>query len=760
MTVKGTVAATTERWSIRVTGVVQGVGFRPFVHNLASRLGVSGFVGNDGDGVFIEAEAGRDTLDAFRRALTDEAPPLAIVETVSVDQVAPTGDTGFRIVESAGGGGRTLVSPDLRTCDDCLTELTDPTDRRYRYPFINCTNCGPRFTIIRGLPYDRPLTTMAPFVMCEACAAEYEDPSNRRFHAQPNACPDCGPTLRLETASGDVVAGDPIVETRRLIAAGAVVAVKGLGGFHLACDARSDAAVARLRARKARPDKPLAVMVHDLDTARTVADVSDEEARLLGSRQRPIVLLAARPSSGLSPLVAPHLDVVGVMLPYTPLHQMLVQPGEVWVMTSGNRSQEPIVIGNDEARNRLADLADAFLVHDREIETHCDDSVVRVVGGRELPIRRSRGYAPLPIRLPVEAPPTLAVGAELKATFCLAAGSEAFMSQHIGDMENLETLAAFTRAVTHLQDLFGIEPEVLAADLHPRYLSSRWALDHAEGRPVVRVQHHHAHVASLLAEHGETGRVIGISFDGTGYGTDGTVWGGEVLVADLTGFHRAGHLAPVSLPGGDAAVRRPYRMALAHLRQAGIPWDPDLAPVRACPAEERSILATQLERGLNTVPTTSAGRLFDAVSSLVGVRHRVGYEGQAAMELEALVDHEEQGSYPFEVSDRGRWVIDPAPVLAAIVDDVRAGMPPGVVAARFHRGLAAAITTVAVRVRHRTGLATVGLTGGVFQNATLTETAERMLTDEGFRVLTHRLVPPNDGGLALGQAVVAATTRR
>lgn len=746
------------RRRLRVTGVVQGVGFRPFVYNLASRLGLTGFVGNDTDGVFAEVEGDPAALDAFLRAVTEDAPPLAVVAEVHHEDLPPHGDVGFRIVDSAPGTGRTLVSPDLRTCDDCLAELRDPEDRRHRYPFINCTNCGPRFTIIRGLPYDRPLTTMAGFPMCPSCRAEYEDPSDRRFHAQPNACPDCGPRLRLETTAGLPIPGDPIHEVRRLVGAGRIVAVKGLGGFHLACDAARDAPVAELRRRKGRVDKPFAVMVADVETARHIAFVDAEEARLLTSRQRPILLLRAR-GSGVSPLVAPSNGYLGVMLPYTPLHDLLVAPGEVWVMTSGNRSQEPIVTGDDEARTRLADLADAILLHDRDIVVPCDDSVVRVVGGRELPLRRSRGYAPFPVRLPVSTPPLLAVGGELKATFCLAEGRDAFLSQHIGDMESLETLATFERCVAHLQDLFGIEPEVLVVDLHPRYLSARWARDHAAGRPVVAVQHHHAHVAALLAEHGEADPIIGFSFDGTGYGTDGTVWGGEVLVGDLGRVERVGHIAPVPLPGGDAAVRRPYRMALAHLRAAGLPWDPDLPPVAACPPEELEVLALQLERGLNVVPTTSAGRLFDAVSSLVGIRHRISYEAQAAIELEALVD-DDDGSYPLTVEDRGRLVVDPAPALEGVIADLRRGTPAGTIAARFHRGLAASIVEVARRVRTGTGLGTVGLSGGVFQNVTLAEQVRRLAEEDGFRVLTHRLVPPNDGGLALGQAAVAATRRR
>ncbi len=749
--------ASLERRSIRVTGVVQGVGFRPFVHNLAASVGLHGLVGNDSDGVFIEVEGPSGALNRFVESLTSDAPPMAHVESVESTSMPRSGLTGFRIVASEGSpGGRTFVSPDLRTCDACLTEMNDRNDRRHRYPFTNCTNCGPRYTIIESLPYDRPTTTMASFEMCAECRAEYEDPGSRRFHAQPNACPVCGPRLTLLSPTGIPMHGDPIEVTRAMIAAGSVVAVKGLGGFHLACDASSEAAVAQLRERKGRSDKPLAVMVADLATATTIVMLDDNERRLLTSRSRPIVLAKAVAGSPVSPNVAPGNEFLGLMLPYTPLHHLLLGPGDVWVMTSGNLSQEPIATDNDEALGRLAGVADAFLVHDRAIVVPVDDSVVRVIDSREVPVRRSRGYAPFPVKLPLEVAPTLAVGAELKATFCLAEGTEAFMSQHIGDMENLETLMAFERSVTHLQGLFDIDPEVLVTDLHPRYLSTRWADEHAGGRPVVRVQHHHAHLASLLAEHGELDRVIGFAFDGTGYGTDGTVWGGEVMVADLAGYERVGHLAPVPLPGGDAAVRRPYRMALSHLLSAGIEWSEDLPPVQACPPAERSVLVAQIDQGINTISTTSMGRLFDAVASLAGVRQAITYEGQAAIEFEGLVDEEADGEYRFRVGEEAPHILDPAPVLTAVVDDLRSGIPPAVIAARFHRGLATAMVEIAQQVRSNTGTSTVGCSGGVFQNATLTSAVTARMGAAGFRVLTHRQVPPNDGGLALGQAVVAS----
>ena len=742
------------RRRLRVSGIVQGVGFRPFVYGLATDAGVAGFVGNDTDGVFIEIEDEAASLNRFVAALEGSAPPAARIQRIDSQDVQPTGDTSFRIVASHHAEtGTALVSPDLRTCEDCLHELHDPDDRRHRYPFINCTNCGPRFTITEQTPYDRPNTTMRPFEMCDACLAEYRNPTDRRFHAQPNACPECGPTVQTIPP-----ADDPIEDTRRRIAGGEVVAIKGLGGFHLACDATADAAVALLRKRKGRVDKPFAVMVSDLETVRSIAIVDADEARLLSSRERPIVLLAKRMRAVISEFVAPGNGYLGVMLPYTPLHDLLIEPGDVWVMTSGNLSEEPIVTVDDDAVDRLSTLADAFVVHDRDIHVPCDDSVIRILDGAEYPIRRSRGYAPFPVPLPFESPPILATGGELKATFCLAAGRDGFMSQHIGDMENLETLDAFTRAVDHFVDLFRIVPEVIAADLHPGYLSTKWA--EQQGLPVVKVQHHHAHVASVMAEHGVLEPIIGFSFDGTGYGTDGTIWGGEVLVADYEGFERAGHLKAALLPGGDAAVKQPAKMSLSYLHKAGIPWSGDLPPVSALSDTERALLATQLERGINTVPTTSMGRLFDAVSAIAGVRQMVTYEAQAAIEFEALIDAAEVGTYGFAISERDDLlVVDPAPVLQSVVNDVRAGEPTGTIAARFHRSVAAMIVETAERIRTRTGLTTVGLSGGVFQNVTLTHATRAALIERDFEVLVHRLVPPNDGGLALGQAVIAAARR-
>jgi hydrogenase maturation protein HypF len=769
---------------IHVTGVVQGVGFRPFVYNLARSYGLRGWVLNSSAGVEIEAEGDPAALDAFIAALEREKPPLAAIDALIVEEVPPNGYEQFAILHSQSAPGDFVpISPDICICGDCLRELFDPHDRRYRYPFINCTNCGPRFTIVKDIPYDRPLTTMSAFPMCADCQAEYDDPANRRFHAQPNACPRCGPKVEYQAADGAAEGGEVIRMAQKLLAAGGVVALKGLGGFHLACDASNDDALRTLRERKGRVDKPFAIMAFDTATVELFCFVNDEERALLESRERPILLLRERPDSPVSPLVAPGNGYLGVMLPYTPLHYLLLADGDrpapcsalpALVMTSGNYSEEPIVKDNDEALARLSSLADAFLLHDRDIYARCDDSVVRVRGGQAglLPIRRSRGYAPFPVRLPFPVEQILAVGGELKSTFCLTKGDYAFMSQHIGDMENYETLQAFEQAATHFCSLFRVQPRVVAHDMHPEYLSTKWAAGQmakaggeADDLVFVPVQHHHAHIAACMAEHGLDGDepVIGVSFDGTGYGPDPTlpggaaIWGGEVLVADYTGYRRAAHLAYVPLPGGDAAIRKPYRTALAHLWAAGVEWDADLPPVAACDEVERGVIRHQLESGFNAVPTSSMGRLFDAVAAIAGLRQAVTYEAQAAIELENLAAEKVADGYRFEIEQAAGCplVFHPAPVVRAVVADVRGGVPLPVISARFHNAVALLIRDLCLLLREREGLERVALSGGVFQNVTLLEEAERLLADAGFAVLTHRLVPPNDGGIALGQAVIA-----
>jgi hydrogenase maturation protein HypF len=757
------VAEAVVRRRFLVRGLVQGVGFRPFVHATAGRLALTGSVRNDSGGVVVEVEGPEGAVAEFSRVLRAAPPPLARVEDVQVDELDPCGGTGFTIEASrAAAGDRTPAPPDVATCTDCLSELADPADRRYRHPFVSCTNCGPRFTVITDLPYDRPATTMAGFPMCADCAREYADPTDRRFHAQPIACPACGPRLEFHGADGTTATGEPALSAAKaLLAAGGVVAVKGLGGYHLAAVATDERAVATLRARKRRGGKPFAVMVSDLAAARALADVDPVAEALLAGPARPIVLLPRR-GGGLAPSVAPGSPDVGLLLPYTPVHHLLLGlPGEPasapLVMTSGNLGGEPIASDDADARVRLAPLVDGWLGHDRRIAVPCDDSVVRVVDGEVLPLRRSRGYAPLPVPLPFPVPPTLAVGGDLKNTCCLGSGRSAWLSGHIGDMDDLATLAAFDTAERHLEHLSGVIPDHVAADAHPRYRSRAWATRHAAGRPVRTVQHHHAHVAAVMAEHGHAGPVVGVAFDGTGYGTDGAVWGGEVLVADYRGFRRFAHLAYVPLPGGDATVLRPYRMALAHLHAAGIPWDADLPPVAACPPVERAALAHQLATGLGCAPTSSVGRLFDAVSSLLGIRHTVDFEAQAAIELESRARGvPADGTYAFAIQEGEPLRADPAPVLRALVADLRAGVPAGVAGARFHAAVVELVVELARRARAAHDLHTVALSGGVFANALLLAGAATALRADGFTVLRHRRVPPNDGGLALGQLVVSA----
>ncbi|MEA2135227.1 MAG: hydrogenase maturation protein HypF [Solirubrobacteraceae bacterium] len=734
----------------RVEGTVQGVGFRPFVYRLASELDLAGFVLNDERGVLLEVEGGETAVDGFLRRLSEEAPPLAAIEAVRPRDVAPAGERGFRILASPRGGEpAALVSPDTATCEDCLAELCDPSDRRHRYPFINCTNCGPRFTIVRGVPYDRPQTTMAGFEMCPRCAAEYEDPADRRFHAQPNACPECGPTLRL--LPGDHYGDEALRGAVAALRDGAVVAVKGIGGYHLACLAAREPAVAALRARKHREDKPFAVMVRDVAAARELVVVTDEEASLLAGRDRPIVLAPRLAGAAVAASVAPRSADLGVLLPYSPLHHLLLADvGEPLVMTSGNVSEEPIAHVDEDALERLAGIADLVLFHDRPIHTRTDDSVLRAVPGRRpLLMRRSRGFVPDSLALPVSATRhVLACGAELKSTFCVAKGERAWVGHHIGDLKSYEVLQAFEAGIEHFERLFAVLPEVVVHDEHPDYLSTRYALAR-EGVETVAVQHHHAHLVACLAEHGETGPAVGAIYDGTGYGSDGTVWGGELLVGGLDGFERVGHLWPVRLPGGDRAVRQPWRMACAWLLEAG--WE---GPLPAPDRKRGEQVAELVRTGLSSPVTTSMGRLFDAVAALCGLRSEVTYEGQAAIELEAAADPDEHGEYDLPVTAEG--VLDARAAVLAAARDVAAGAGPGAVSARFH----AAVATATAEAVSRAGLDTAVLSGGVFQNRTLLAATASRLEARGLRVLVPERLPPNDGGVSYGQAAVAAWRQR
>ncbi|MFC4783881.1 carbamoyltransferase HypF [Nocardioides sp. MAHUQ-72] len=756
------------RRRVSVRGVVQGVGFRPHVYALARSLDLAGAVWNTADGVVVEVEGAGPDVSAFCERVAREAPPLALVTGVEVDELPPLGGTSFTIRDSETTAGRTFVSPDVTICDDCLDDLLDAGNRRHRHPFVTCTSCGPRFTITTGLPYDRPTTTMAGFPLCTACAREYADPADRRFHAQTVCCPDCGPRLFLtRPGRGTTYDEAALAEARRLIADGAVVAVKGVGGYHLVCDATSEQATSTLRKRKQRGDKAFALLVRTLEDAERLVHLDDAERALLASRARPVVLAGRRSGAPVADAVAPGSADLGVMLPATPLHHLLLGlPGDpggpvALVMTSGNLSGEPIVTGDEEARTRLAAVADAWLGHDRPIHVPCDDSVSRVVDGEESPVRRSRGHAPLPLDLPFDAPATLAVGGDLKNTFCLAEGRLAWLSGHVGDMDDISTLDSFDRAVSHLGTITGVVPVALAVDRHPAYRSRQWAARHADGRPVLEVQHHHAHVASTMAEHGVPPgvRVLGVAFDGTGYGDDGAAWGGEFLVADYTSSARAAHLSYVPLPGGDAGVRNPCRMALSHLRSAGLDWDDRLPSVRVCGDDELALLDRQLTTGLRCVPTSSMGRLFDAVASIAGIRHRVGYDAQAAMELEAVA-RGASGSpgYQFGLVGTGPdgHRIDAAPVVTAAAADVLARVPASVVAARFQQGVVDLVVAVLTRLRDETGLTRATLSGGVFLNATLTGGCARALATEGFEVLRHRRVPASDAGLALGQVAVLA----
>lgn len=765
--------------SVRVRGLVQGVGFRPCVWRLARGLELAGDVRNDGGGVLIRAWGSAAAVQAFLDRLPCEAPPLARIDAIDVAPLAeavPGGD--FAIVESAGGTVRTGVVPDAATCPDCLAEVTDPSDRRYRYPFANCTHCGPRLSIVRAIPYDRANTSMSGFPLCADCAAEYGDPADRRFHAQPNACAACGPRLWLEDDSGRTVQGregkDAIVLAQRLIAAGAIVAVKGIGGFHLACDAADEAAVACLRRRKRRYHKPFALMARDLAMVRAYARVSEAEAGLLRSAAAPIVILDRRGSGApLAPAIAPGQDSLGFMLPYTPLHHVLAQDLErPIVLTSGNRSDEPQTSDNEDARGRLGGIADAWLLHDREIVNRLDDSVVRVAADAPRVLRRARGYAPAPIPLPPgfeAAPAVLAMGGQLKNSFCLLKHGQAVLSPHIGDLEDPLTHADYRKSLALFRTLFDFAPDLVAVDGHRDYLATQWGrkLSEEEGVPLDVAQHHHAHLAACLAEWGEprdAPPVLGIVLDGLGFGEEGELWGGEFLLGGYTGFLRLARFAPVALPGGVQAMREPWRNSYAHLRQF-LGWDrvsrhwPDLPIVRFLAEKPLATLDTMIDRGLNAPPASSAGRLFDAVAAALGLcREAASFEGQAAIELEALADtaKDEEGVYPHARLGGDPLNLGWAPLWRALLDDLAGGVAPGRIAARFHRGVVAALVETTGDLAAERGVRTVVLSGGVFQNRFLIEGVTEALAARGLRVLSPQDVPANDGGLSLGQACIAA----
>lgn len=734
-------SAVIARKRILISGIVQGIGFRPFVYRLAQRFGIRGSVLNTSEGVLVEVEGGHDSLERFLQALTNEHPPHASIRSMEVTDLEPAGLSGFIIRDSVSDENQfVLVSPDLATCDDCRRECADPSNRRFGYPFTNCTNCGPRYSIIRDIPYDRPLTTMASFAMCPDCQAEYDDPGDRRFHAQPNACPVCGPSLSMV-----------LDEARRLLAAGQIVAIKGLGGFHLACDAENDAAVCRLRERKRRSDKPFALMAPDVAVIEEFCFVSADERQALLSAQRPIVILPRRPDASVSAAVAPGNNTLGVMLPCTPLHHLLFANAayRILVMTSGNLSEEPIVIDNHDARARLARVADQFVLHNRDIYMRVDDSVVRTFEGRTRVLRRSRGYAPGPIDLGMEAVEVLACGAELKNTFCLTKGRYALLSQHIGDLESYETLQFFEETLEQMKKLFRVEPRIVTHDLHPNYLGTRFA-QQIDGVERIGVQHHHAHIAACMTENGIRDKVIGVAFDGTGYGTDGKIWGGEFLIADLATFERRAHLRYVPLSGGDQAIRQPWRMALSYLIDTFGTAD----SWRDLPVPQSPVVETMIRRNVNTVETSSCGRLCDAVASILGLRHEVTFEAQAAIDLEMIACEGIEDCYPFDVISGNPWQLDLRPAIREIVDHVLHGVQPAVISARFHNTIATLIADVCVRLRKEELLNRVCLSGGTFQNMYLLSRSLTCLRRAGFEIFLHSQVPCNDGGVSLGQAAI------
>ncbi|MEN6340891.1 MAG: carbamoyltransferase HypF [Clostridiaceae bacterium] len=744
------------RFGVSISGIVQGVGFRPFLYREAARHRLNGFVRNTSFGVYAEVEGTAPDCEAFFAALETNAPPLSRIASIRREEIPVLGDTGFHILGSEGGGRTALISPDIGICDACRRELFDPANRRCRYPFINCTDCGPRFTIIQDSPYDRKNTSMAPFTQCAPCQREYDDPLDRRFHAQPNACPDCGPKLRF-LVEGVEQSGDPIALFTSMIRRGGVVAVKGLGGFHLACDAQNERAVALLRARKQRYEKPFAVMARDLEAARTLCCVSLEEEALLTSHQKPIVLLRKKPEFTLAPSVAPGNNRLGVMLPYTPLHCLLMEHFPVLVMTSGNPSDRPMVYRDEDAAGAFSSLADAVLTHNRPIIRRMDDSVCVVSRGEPRFLRRARGWAPEPLPLNGNVRTILAVGAQQKNTFCLLKGENAFLSGHIGDLDDPDTESSAIREIGSFERLFDAEPECVAYDAHPDYSSTKIA--QSLGIPAIAVQHHRAHFASVLAEHGKADPAIGFVWDGTGYGDDGTIWGGETLFGTLSASRRIGHLLPFRLLGGEAAVREPWRTALSVCTLAlGRERALALFPERV---REASLLLSAADAGLNAIETTSMGRLFDAIAALAGIRQVAAYEGQAAIELEQAADLAETGAYRFDIlPENGKWVYDWRPVITTVAEDVAAGVSIGRVSMRFHRALSALLAEAAEETRQVTGCGNVALSGGCFQNELLLELCADALEARGFTVLYNRLVPCNDGGISYGQAAIAAALQK
>ena len=771
-------------YRILINGIVQGVGFRPFIYNLALRYDLKGWVKNTSGGVEIEISGPKGALDQFLDSINVEAPPLSKIESINFESIPPDGFETFQIHHSqVVEGAFQPIAPDVSICADCLSELFTEQDFRYRYPFINCTNCGPRFTIIKDIPYDRPQTTMAGFKLCDVCEREYNDPADRRFHAQPVACPQCGPEIWLEFNSQtgptrEAEKDEAVILTQKLLAAGKIGAIKGLGGFHLACDAENPQAIETLRSRKDRPHKPLAVMMPDITTVRRFCKLSSVEEEQLTSRQRPILLLDRLPDSTLPESIAPGQNTIGVMLPYTPLHYLLFStksaypqsPFSVLVMTSANFRGNPILAENDQVRKKLASIADFYLFHDRDIHIHCDDSVTRVpdirIEGLDLtyPLRRSRGFAPAPISSPLPGRSILAGGAELKNTFCLTKDEYAFISQHIGDLKNYETLSAYQESIKHFESLFRIQPELLVYDLHPDYLSTRYLLDRAdeENLPALPVQHHHAHIAACLADNHYPGDepVLGLAFDGIGFGEDGNIWGGEVMLADYQSYTRVGYLSYFPLPGGDLAIKEPWRTALSLLKESRIPLNPDLPPVAYAQSlpetlpglSAMEVFENQLKTGTNSPLTSSIGRLFDGVASLIGVCHKISYEGQAAIEMEALADQDENKQYTFDI--REDQTFSPAPLLAQIADDLKQGVDIPLISARFHNSLAELVLELAVRQQRTYNIKQVALSGGVWQNMSLLKKSILKLQAAGFKVFVHSQVPANDGGLALGQAVI------